>query len=100
MKRILEEFYEGNLHPSEASFAPNGEYAHCLEHVANAEESLRRQWESAGGQADALLAYRQAQEALNAITAKEQFLRGFRLGLRLGIEVADDRNPSEFQDVE
>lgn len=98
MKRILEEFYEGNLNPSEAAFTPDGAYAQTLREVAEAEEAVRKCLEPESREAAAFATYRQAQETLTGITAKEQFLRGFRLGVRLGIEVADGCEP-EWRDI-
>ncbi len=98
MKRVLEKFYEGNLNPSDAAFMPGGAYDAALRTLTAAEEKLDTCLEGDSGLRETFAAYRQAQEALNSVTAKEQFLRGFRLGVRMGMEIASDQE-SELPDI-
>lgn len=88
MRKTLENLYYGNISPSEQQYTRNIKYDKAIRTVSEKEEQLKN-----------LLAEKErallkemvtAQITLNGITAEENFILGFRLGMRLGIEIMDD----------
>lgn len=89
MRRILEELYHGNIAPNVKAIIKNTEYSKALETVSKNENALTGIIfgnEKAENLLDDLI---RAQGIVNSITAVENFIEGFRLGARMGIEVMD-----------
>ncbi len=87
MRRMLEELYFGNINPNEKHFIRNSEYAENMQIIADNEEKLTLLL--TGKEKDLFLDFVNAQGSVDAITAIENFIIGFRLGIRIGIEVMD-----------
>ena len=87
MRRMLEELYFGNINPNEKQFDPSSEYAENMQIIADNEEKLTLLL--TGKEKDLFLDFVNAQGSVDAITAIENFIIGFRLGVRIGIEVMD-----------
>ena len=92
MRKTLENLYYGNISPSEHQYTRNTKYDKAIRTVSEKEEQLK-----------ILLTEKErallkemviAQINLNGITAEENFILGFRLGMRLGIEIMDDTDSS------
>ena len=90
MRSILEDFYYGNITPNEQQMAPNSELKRAADRVARYESQLMEQLgESEQAMLKKLI---QSQLEINSITALENFILGFRLGIRLMAECMDDND--------
>jgi len=88
MRKTLEDLYYGNISPWEQQYRRNTDYDKAIRTVSEKEEQLKL---LLGEKEQALLKEMvTAQSTINGITAMENFIIGFRLGLRLGVEVMDD----------
>ena len=88
MRKTLENLYYGNISPWEQKFARNTEYDKALRTVSEKEAQLKillNEKEQA-----MLKEMVTAQSTVNSITAGENFILGFRIGIRLGTEIMDD----------
>ena len=87
MRKILKEFYMGNIVPSERQMAPSSELKRAVSNVTRCEEQLNEQLNETG---KALLAELvKNQYEVDSITACENFILGFRLGVRMMAECMD-----------
>ena len=88
MRKTLENLYYGNIFPSEQQYARNTQYDKAIRTVSKKEEQLKLLL----GEKERTMLKEMvtAQITLNGITAEENFILGFRLGIRLGIEIMDD----------
>lgn len=88
MRKTLENLYYGNISPSEQQYARNTQYDKAIRTVSKKEEQLKLLL----GEKERTMLKEMvtAQITLNGITAEENFILGFRLGIRLGIEIMDD----------
>jgi len=87
MKKILENLYYGNICPWEQRYSRDTEYYKTIHTISEKEEQLKM---LLGEKEQALLKEMiTAQGTVNSITAEENFILGFRLGMRMGIEVMD-----------
>ena len=87
MRRMLEELFFGNINPNEKQFIRNSEYADNMKIISDNEEKLTLLL--TGKEKELFLDFTNAQISTNSITAIENFIIGFRLGVRIGIEVMD-----------
>ena len=85
---ILKDFYYGNLVPNEKCFVRNSQFGCAAKNASDAEELLRSMLNEEGITAfDKLLS---AQMAMNAITAEELYIDGFKTGAKIAMAVFDD----------
>ena len=88
MRKTLEAFFHGNIRPSENQMAPNSELQQAVATAARCEKQLTEQLNEAG---KALLTELvRAQHDIDSITACENFIMGFRLGVRMMAECMDE----------
>jgi len=90
MQRMLEELFFGNINPNKKQFIHNSEYAKNMNIISDNGEKLILLL--TGKEKDLFLDFVNAQSAVNAITAIENFIIGFRVEVRIGIEVMDDED--------
>lgn len=90
MRRILEEFYYGNLNPNERSFIKDSAYSQVVRTISEKEEKLTELLE--GKEKQLLLDLINAQSIADGTTAVESFIQGFRLGARIAIEIMSDED--------
>ena len=88
MRKILEDLYYGNITPNEQQMTPNSELKRAVDRVTNFEKQLMKQLSEA--EQEILTKLIQSQHEINSITATENFILGFRLGIRLMAECMDD----------
>lgn len=88
MRRILEEFYYGNLNPCDQQFLRVTDYANAMRTVSENEEKLTLLLDEK--EKDLLRALIQAQGTVNETTAMENFIRGFRIGGRIAMEIMEE----------
>ncbi len=92
MRRILEDFYLGNIVPYDKRMAANSELRRLVKRVSDCESHLtERLNEEEQRLLDTLI---NAQHEIDRITALENFILGFRLGVRLMSECMDENDGS------
>lgn len=90
MRKVLEDFYYGNLTPSEKEMRPGSELQRAVSSSARCESQLADGLDEA--QQSLLTKLVKAQHEIDGITAAENFILGFRLGVRLMAECMDDND--------
>lgn len=88
MRRTLEDFYYGNIIPCDRQIAPGSNLERAMEQAWKCEEQLASQLE--GTQKSLLLDLVNAQNEIYSTMAVENFVLGFRLGMRLAVEALDE----------
>ncbi len=90
MRKILEDLYYGNITPNEQRMTPNSELKWAVDRVASYEKQLMEHLEETD---QAILEKLiQSQHEIDSITALENFILGFRLGVRIMAECMDDND--------
>ena len=90
MRKTLEDFYYGNITPSEGDVVTNSNLRRAMVNVTRYESQLT---EKLGSTEQALLAeFIKARQEIDSITALENFILGFRLGVRMMIECMDEND--------
>ena len=88
--RVLKELYYGNISPNERTIAKGSKYESVLNVLAR-DEALLSDLLS-GAELDLFNEYGDAQAELNSITAVENFVYGFRLGAKVGLEIVKNED--------
>ncbi len=88
MRRILEDFYLGNIVPYDKRMAANSELRRLVKRVSDCESQLAECLNEKEQQLlDKLI---NAQHEIDRITALENFILGFRLGVQLMVACMDE----------
>jgi len=88
MRKILEDLYFDNIVPYEKRMAASSEFRRLVKRAADCESQLT---ERLNDEEQKLLnVLTNAQQEIDSITAKENFILGFRLGVRLVMECMDE----------
>ena len=87
MRRTLEDFYYGNITPNEQQMAPDSELKRAIDRVARYESQLKEQLKE--NERAILEKLIRSQHEIDSITALENFILGFRLGVRMMAECMD-----------
>ena len=90
MRKTLENLYYGNITPNEQDMAPNSELRRATDRVVRFEKQLVEQLGETGRTVLAKLI--ESQQEINSITALENFILGFRLGIRIMAECMDEND--------
>ena len=90
MRKTLEDLYYGNITPNEQQMAPDSEMKKAVDRVARFESQLTERLDETGQTILAKLI--ESQDEVESITALENFILGFRLGVRLMAESMDDND--------
>ncbi len=90
MRKTLEDLYYGNITPYEQQMLPGSELKRAVERVAKCEEQLMELLDEDGQHV--LTRLIRSQHEINSITATDNFILGFRLGIRLMAECMDDND--------
>ena len=90
MRTTLEDLYYGNITPCEQQVIPGSEMKRAMDRVAKCEEQLMGLLNEEGQQT--LTKFIRSQHEINSITATENFILGFRLGVRLMAECMDEND--------
>ena len=96
MRKTLEDFYYGNIVPYERQMAPNSELKRAADRVTRYESQLTQQLDEA--ERTILEKLIRSQDDINSITALENFILGFRLGVRMMAECMDG-NDDDIREV-
>lgn len=92
MRKILEDFYYGNLRPSDQQMTVNSKLQWAVDTVAQRERQIEEQLDDEGKKL--LSEFSDAQRTVDSITAVENFILGFRLGVRIMVECMDRNDGS------
>ena len=90
MRKTLEDLYYGNITPNEQQMTPGSEMEKAVARVASCEKQLLERLEET--EQDALTKLIRSQHEINSITAVENFILGFRLGVRIIAECMDEND--------
>ena len=90
MRKTLEDLYYGNITPHAQDMAPGSELKQAVGRVARYETQLTEQLDEAGQ--EILTKLTRSQHEIDSITARENFVLGFRLGVRIMAECMDDND--------
>ncbi len=88
MRKILEDFYLGNIVPYDKRMAANSELRRLVKRASDCESQLTERLNEE--EQKLLNALINVQHEINRITALENFILGFRLGVRLMAECMDE----------
>ncbi len=88
MRKILEDLYFGNVAPYEKRMAASSELRRMAKRASDCESQLTERLNEEGRQLLNILT--NAQQEIDSITVKENFILGFRLGVRLMAECMDE----------
>ena len=90
MRKPLEDLYYGNITPNEQQMTHGSEMEKAVARVASYEKQLMEQF----GETEQMILTKliRSQHEINSITATENFILGFRLGVRLMVECMDDND--------
>ena len=90
MRKTLEDFYYGNITPNEQDMAAGSELKRAVDRVARYESQLIEQLDET--EQTILTKLISSQHEIDSITARENFILGFRLGVRIMAECMDDND--------
>lgn len=90
MRKILEDFYYGNIIPCDQQMAPGSEMKRAVDRVSKCEEQLTELLDEEGRHV--LTRLTRSQQEIDSRTALENFILGFRLGIKLMVECMDDND--------
>ena len=90
MRNTLEDLYYGNITPGKQQIVPNSELKRATDRVARFESQLTERLDEDGQTILAKLI--ESKDEVESITALENFILGFRLGVRLLAESMDDND--------
>ena len=88
MRKTLEDLYYGNITPNAQDMAPNSELKRATDRVARFENQLTELLDET--EQTILAKLIESQHEIDSITALENFILGFRLGVRMMAECMDD----------
>ncbi len=92
MRKTLEDIYYGNITPCERQMAPDSELKRAIDRVARYENQLAEQLDET--ERTILTKLVRSQHEVDSITALENFILGFRLGVRMMAECMDENDGS------
>ncbi len=90
MRKTLEDLYYGNITPNAQDMAPNSELKRATDRVARFENQLTELLDET--EQTILAKLIKSQHEIDSITALENFILGFRLGVRMMAECMDDND--------
>ena len=90
MRKTLEDLYYGNITPNEQQMTPGSELKRAMDRVTKYENQLMERLKET--EQDILTKLIRSQHEIDSITALENFILGFRLGVRLIAECMDDND--------
>ena len=96
MRSTLEDLFYGNIVPNEKQITANSELQRMIKRAAECEHSMAELLNEKGRHT--LTALTSAQQEINSITAIENFILGFRLGVRLIMECMD-KDDGDIQEM-
>lgn len=86
--KILEEFWYGNINPTDRSIVPNSRIDKLLKLVTNNEQRFTDMLSE--GERELFQKLKDSQDELSSVIECESFTLGFRLGARFMLEIMED----------
>ena len=96
MRNTLENLYCGTITPGTQQIVPNLELKRAEDRVTRFESQLTEQLDETGQSILAKLI--ESEDEIEGITARENFILGFRLGARITMECMDE-NDGDIREV-
>ena len=96
MRKTLEDFYYGNIVPCERQMVPGSELKRAVDRVTRYETQLMEQLNE--NEQTILAKLTRSQHDIDSISAMENFILGFRLGVKMMAECMDE-NDGDTQEV-
>ena len=90
MRNTLDDLYYGNITPGKQQIAPDSELRRATDRAARFESQLTELLDEAGQ--TILTKLTESRDEIESITARENFIWGFRLGTRLIAECMDEND--------
>ena len=90
MRNTLEDLYYGNITPGQQQITPNSELKRATDRVARFESQLTERLDEDGQTILAKLI--ESRDEIESITARENFILGFRLGAKIMMECMDEND--------
>ena len=90
MRKTLEDLYYGNITPHDQDMTAGSELKQAVARVTHYESHLTEQLDETGQ--ETLTKLIRSQHEIDSITARENFILGFRLGIRIMAECLDDND--------
>ena len=90
MRNTLEDLYYGNITPGKQQIVPDSELKRAVDRVTRFENQLTELLDEDGHTILAKLT--ESRDEIESITARENFILGFRLGARLMAECMDEND--------
>ena len=90
MRNTLEDLYYGNITPIKQQIAPDSELKRAVDRVTRFESQLTERLDEDGQTILAKLI--ESRDEIESITALENFIWGFRLGVRIMAECMDEND--------
>ena len=90
LRKTLEDLYYGKITPNEQRMTPGSEMEKAVARVASCEKQLMEQLGEA--EQETLTKLIRSQHEINGITALENFILGFRLGVKIMAECMDEND--------
>ena len=90
MRNTLEDLYYGNITPGKQQIAPDSELRRAADRATRFESQLTERLNEDGQTILAKLI--ESRDEIESITARENFILGFRLGARLMAECMDEND--------
>ena len=97
MRKTLEDLYYGNIIPHEKRIAAKSELQRMIKRAAECESKLTAMLNDE--EKHTLSVLMSAQQEIDGITAIENFISGFRLGVRLMIDCMGDDDDGNITEV-
>ena len=88
MRKTLEDLYYGNITPHEKRIPAKSELQRMVSRAAECENRLTKLLNDEGK--ELLSVFTSAQQEIDSLTAIDNFILGFRLGVRLMIDCMDE----------
>ena len=96
MRNTLEDLYYGNITPGAQQITPNSELKRATDRITRFEGQLAERLDETGQSILAKLI--ESEDEIESITARENFILGFRLGARIMAECMDE-NDGDIREV-
>ena len=96
MRNTLEDLYYGNITPGAQQIVPNSELKKAVDRVTRFESQLTERLDEDGQ--TILTKLIESRDEVESITARENFILGFRLGAKITMECMDE-NDGDIREV-
>ena len=96
MRNTLEDLYYGNITPGAQQIVPNSELKRAVDRTSRFQSQLTERLDEDGQ--TILTKLIESRDEVESITARENFILGFRLGAKITMECMD-KNDSDIKEV-